>query len=715
MAKNNLKVVVDYYTNSCSVTGIYEGKQITITRPITGFNEHMGYLRNYAGKSIKNKVGYMEYKMEQFKKENPNFKYYEKIIENVDPLIFSALERWDMMGYTNYAMDYLKSIVQNYNIDKSYSKSKEEKQEESKIARKDALDKLGIDISYNVALLNTASAMSITDKIRGIKVAEAQAKLYGAKVTKNFRMNDRGQQNSSNNTSIQNEQIDINEKEANAINTDKPELTIAAENSNIKNETSLNVEKNANLNIKKESSLNVEDKNDLNIKNEKRNTEILNKPTRKTKNAVIKKREREEKKIAYESAKLQKADKNKELKLSKQNSIAKKTENTIQRRELTNNQQNRYQADKNIIPEANNSESLKAEQERKNKIKELRAEKNKKELERIEQARAEAQKIIEDERKRKTPLGFFKGIADKVKNSNSNTVKSNLMDKKERWGRKIADAKDSIKNKQFIKPENAKKVAVTGVATLLAAGSLAAAINVSNATDNYKVPITNNEENSKATEKINYSTPDIPEIYSNAEKACIDELETTKEAVTNSNSSENKKITKKQEKQQQDEQTINKKDVKKDNKQKIKEFKEFAYKEYMSSFVIGEEQKTNILKDSYYTENPDGTGNVGFFKNKEKSNLEISHINIVTKDGKYKKVDYHGENLADLLNQCTDYSVHYINKETGCGYGFVQKSRLEQVVNEAIDAKLDELMDSILNDNIQATNNSKLDIEDWML
>ena len=100
------------------------------------------------------------------------------------------------------------------------------------------------------------------------------------------------------------------------------------------------------------------------------------------------------------------------------------------------------------------------------------------------------------------------------------------------------------------------------------------------------------------------------------------------------------------------------------------------------SFVIGgdKEQFGDILNDEIFSENPDGTGNIGHFSNF--SNYKISHINIVTNKG-YITIKENGKSLKEIQDELgdstriIDYSIHFANPENNGGYGFVTKSQIE--------------------------------------
>lgn len=677
---NNIKVEVDYFSNNCIISGFCDGQIKTINRPITGLNDHMAFSRNYSGKKIKNMREYMTYRMEKFQEENPDFEYSRKLINNVDPLIFDALNRWDMMEDTNYAMDYLKSIVQIYDKNKFVGKTKDAYEEECKLARANELRKSGIDISYNVALLNTPISLSIADKIRGIKIAEMQEKLYGAKVTKNLIIKNKSKNIESNDLKIvQSEENNSEEKntQTHTINTKKEPSEFKMTKSNQSNN------KNEEIEIKKEHKKNIQQ------------------PTKKTKKSVEKRFEREKKKNAYEAAKLKKAEENNALKKAKQEKLEK------ERLESERIAKLKVEQEKNETTKKKDDENLKAQLERKAMVKAKRAEKVKEEQERFLKAKAEAEKLVKEKEKENSPFGFFKGIIGKIKKDNNNEKENS----KGHWGRKLLNAKDSIENKTFIKKEDAKKIAVTGVATLLAAGSLVSAINVSNNSDNYNIPIVDDENATSISENVKYNSPDVPEIYNVVSSNLIEKNNTKTD-----NQKEKSKKDNLNEENFVKEDNVAKEDItQKSNEEKIQELKNFAFKKYMSLFVIGEKPRVgNILNKLYFSENPDGSGNLGSFK--KHPNYDISHINIVTKDGAYKTVNIKGESLEELLDECTDYSIHFVDSKTGSGYGFIQKAQLEDVVNEAIDAKIDELMDSILNENNQTTNNNnELDVDDWMI
>lgn len=430
-------------------------------------------------------------------------------------------------------------------------------------------------------------------------------------------------------------------------------------------------------------------------------------PVKKESKSIKNRRKRKEEKNAYERTKIERGKKTIALKNAKvaASKIEEERKTRVtpeksvkQEKEIERTEQSKVEQ-KSI--DANKVEAeifARIEATRKARVKAERAAKRKAEQERIEHAKAEAERLVK-EREHKS-LGL-KSIMGRMKTS-KNKEESRFVST-ERWKRRILDSKDDIAHKQYNKREDARKFAITGVATLLAAGSLLVAMNVNNTASDYNVPVTEETETSSISERVDYNSPDSPEFYTEIESNIVEEKIENDEKEDLKQENSNIDSSKEEDNSIKDEVT---KEV--SYEEKMNEFKSFAFKRYMSEFKIGEQPKvSSILNNLCYYENPDGSGSIGYFKNHP--NYSISHINIVTNDGHYKTVRLEGKRLDDLLDECTDYSIHFINSKTGGGYGFITKSQLEEIVNKTVDSDANSIMESFTKNQVVKANNSQID------
>ena len=150
-------------------------------------------------------------------------------------------------------------------------------------------------------------------------------------------------------------------------------------------------------------------------------------------------------------------------------------------------------------------------------------------------------------------------------------------------------------------------------------------------------------------------------------------------------------------------------DTNKTEDQKIEEFRDTAIQTYKEAFIIGEKPNVgDIFKDKTYSQNPDGSGRIGYFNTYQ--DYSISHINIITDEG-WHVVRADGKNLIELLAEypnCKDYNIHFINSKTGGGLGFVTKSQLDDIINNKINSIIESKM---LNNSLELNNILDIDNE----
>ena len=264
------------------------------------------------------------------------------------------------------------------------------------------------------------------------------------------------------------------------------------------------------------------------------------------------------------------------------------------------------------------------------------------------------------------------------KNSLLSILKNKTKDlKKEsgRWVRSLKSKKDSIYNKKYVpdKKETQKRV-IKGVATALAASSIFLNIGVVNhVMSKHRESLDNDlvfAESIKANDRnVNYNKENVVLVDFDKIDLGNRQYESPKKLSDKSKTEENK----------------------------IDEFKKYAVEKYMDEFTIGSKPEVGDMLD-FYTENPDGSGNIGYFKTHP--NSKISYINVVTKDGT-QTIRENGESLNDILDkysEYTDYSIHFEDSETGGWLGFVTKSHLdllvEQKVNSIIESKQSQISNS---------------------
>ena len=105
----------------------------------------------------------------------------------------------------------------------------------------------------------------------------------------------------------------------------------------------------------------------------------------------------------------------------------------------------------------------------------------------------------------------------------------------------------------------------------------------------------------------------------------------------------------------------------------------------MEAFVIGKHPEVGeLFKNQIFSENPDGTGNIGHFD--KHPNYDMEQVIVMTDNDWYTEtVD--GESLPEILSEyqnVTGYSIHFVDSETGGGLGFVTNTQLDNMVQEKV-------------------------------
>lgn len=189
MKKRSINIKVDYKAGKYIVSGIVNGKKITISKPISGIDTDGYKKRNFSSKLIRNRRAQMDRDIDQVVKMYPDLKCSRKQLNNADPLMYKLLEEWDMKVGGDYAIDYLRSVIEKSD-EKDFSKSSKESLDEKIFRnRKKNLKNAGIKISYDVGLFNANSKISLFDRIRGIRFAKKQEEMFGVKVENKLFMN----------------------------------------------------------------------------------------------------------------------------------------------------------------------------------------------------------------------------------------------------------------------------------------------------------------------------------------------------------------------------------------------------------------------------------------------------------------------------------------------------------------------------------------------
>ena len=228
------------------------------------------------------------------------------------------------------------------------------------------------------------------------------------------------------------------------------------------------------------------------------------------------------------------------------------------------------------------------------------------------------------------------------------------------WTRKLRNEKDSIRNKEFVpNKKRANKIVIRGAATAMAliiaflAGHAIKEHVQNEDNPSYETGYTMDDDTTEKNNELNF---DSSEIKDQSETKLPSEV-------------------------------VNKEE--KTDEKKIEEFKKYAFQKYIEAIVIGETPNIgNLLENETYSENPDGTGNFGYFKGKE---YYITHINIITADGWYIERT-EGANLKDILakyeangEKVVSWNFHVASKgKVGGNLGFVNEGQFKDCANRQI-------------------------------
>ena len=108
-----VKVNIDYSSGYCIITGLIGDSINTLKVPIRGFDIEGNYVSGYSRKNSSVTKREIRSRIGLFFNRNANFKYSDKAINNVDPIVYGALKEWDNINDTEYSLQYLKTIVED--------------------------------------------------------------------------------------------------------------------------------------------------------------------------------------------------------------------------------------------------------------------------------------------------------------------------------------------------------------------------------------------------------------------------------------------------------------------------------------------------------------------------------------------------------------------------------------------------------------------------
>ena len=668
MGKKRVELEIDFHHNMCYVK--VDGTTYDI--PISGANRYQRhYTANYSMQNTRDIKEKVLDALKEYSSRNPNFTYSKKMLSYVDPLIYNALEFCDPMLEKSYSFEYVKSIIQ------SFGKSKTE--EECRRIRKSVLDECGIIISYGNQEKDPSRHISFFDRLRATKLKEGYERLFGRVKSETY------------------EETDI-------VTTKKKTESIKKEKENTT--TDLSTEKTIEEPGKKETST-IESESKESVKPVSESKKALRKPKKKRSQSESEKHRtrREERKaamIAQGAATVEKQRKaaeqrkiEEDRKVAEERVLAERKAKEEERRVAMalaieeKKKQDEQRVSEDSINQKEKIERISEEVER------IFQEQSKEEIAKKEAARIARQAKRDKEKKRQDSISSVVEELKRKQEKKSKGIKGLFgigktgkkvqeTEKKgtqKRFTRSVNSPAEAIQNKRFIKRENIKKFAITGAATLLAAGSLLFSMNVAGNSSNYTVAPTLEQPESRVSEKVENATVSTPEWYTDIDSSVESTVESKAESKSESKVEETQKI-KKDTKQNENKDNSKIEKESKSDEEKLKEYKEFTQDKIFESFVIGgdKEQFGDILNDEIFSENPDGTGNIGHFSNF--SNYKISHINIVTNKG-YITIKENGKSLKEIQDELgdstriIDYSIHFANPENNGGYGFVTKSQIE--------------------------------------
>lgn len=650
-----IEVVVDYFTGNYKITGEFKGKPFTIVKPIRGIDNDGYYKASFSKKMIKSRRKELSIKLKELKKGNKDFEYSEELIKNIDPLLYKTLESWDDVSGTNYASEYLKTMAQSYKDD-DLSTSKKTFEKKCKIIRKNKLKDCGIDISYNVGFFNTNSKLKFFDKIRGLKFAKLQEKFFGAKV----------------NSSI-------------IVDESKGDNDIISLKEYYGSDADFSI-------IPKKDRL-IFDEKEIPEKKEK---ETLDKKEKSSKN------DKKSNNKASESKKLS-GDISFAVDLGKIKEKALKEDFDIRFGSTSSTSEKKPKSNADISFKKKEEKTSKSNADISFKQKHARiSNDNIDSKPDIDSITASIKSSLEKKRQQglSNPSANLKieDIENKVKNRAKS--KSQEQNSSKKFVRHIKDPKDSIKNKKYNSSnKNGKRKIIVGAVSLLAAGLIAIGIHYNNSSINNL----STSKNVTTPETTITTVTDTKEYSGNSYKSDLEK------DLNNYNQEEILQNTNVIDETTENNDIQNPTDENKDSKSKedkINEFKLSATEKCKEAMVIGEKlQIGDLLSSQTFSENPDGTGNFGYFS--EHKNYSISHINIITKDG-WNVVETNGKNLEEILSEypdCETYNIHFIDNETGYGLGFVTQDQYEKVVNENVNNIINNKMNKNINQNIEIDDN----------
>ena len=793
----SIKVTVDFINGCYNVTGLYKGKNFSIYKPIRGVDRDGYFKANYSRKMMKFRRRKMERTLAKIKKADPNFKASKNALKNVDCLMYKALEDWDKMsGDTTYAMDYLKTMAQNFDSKSKPGMPTEMFNDDCKQARAKELKRLGIDISYSVGMFRADESLSFLDRIKGIRIAKHQQKFMGAKVMKKFIMDKANYLDDE--IGVYKDVPDnfedvIYDETVKQIRNKKDEVNYVKSSQYEKSGERLTPKETyeEDYYLDEDDDMAYDDnfflKDDYFFDDED-DFELGNPSER-----IILKREVEPEVVKSE---------NEELEASKQELLRKGLlkeegqksvieeikEPAVELKKVSSirvSDDLRKQAEmiekisqraKNVLKSANSELKNMSEQTKQEskieakKVSEIPLVKVKlqervilptpepiKFEKTVVELKKEEVKSVKTEKELSKVQVESQARKDRVASSETSSEQKNV----ERvLTRKIETPEESIIIKQKPLRQRVRRRVVRLALTALAVGGLVVgtykgysylerSFGLNNETkietdtgidfdDTIDSPVLmvkadtheehivetkpqketeNKVQTAESDEKIETKVQEQTEketeskvqIESKKEAEIKTQTESEKEPETEVQSQTKKEQKVKIQPQVKETQKLEEPVIpEKTDEEKLEEFREIAVKKYMDAFVIGEKPEVgDLLDDKTYSASPNGTGNTGYFSNYD--NYKVEHV-VVMGNKNWETVKTEGENLSDILNnypEYTGYSIHFANKETGGGLGFVTQEQLEEMINKKVDEIVETKKSDILKNSNKVQDNER--------
>ena len=794
----NVKITVDYENGCYNIAGIRGETVHTERKPIRGIDKDIQYKASYSSSIRKMRRRELIRRAERLKAKDPSFKYTEKSLKNVDELMFKTLKDWDNMAHTDYANSYLK-IASKVIDRKDFPKMsrKDFKRKCIRIRRRE-LNNLGINISYNVGLLNTSSSLTFLDKIKGMLIARRQSKVLGVRTYSSLYLK---KARYVKDIDILEEQLEASRRAEDEYSLDEAKLDEIMdyimrhppktnydgnfENDQIELETELwdpshIVLADTEVPIQEES-----------VPNE----QLPKEPVQKEPEQVIHEAEVVQEGTTQEEVKKEeiKQEISEPKKVESRNLTGGNRRRAIEKLQRQQNRtaQNSNKGKRTVKNEPKTRTNLTKKQKAQLKKKQLRSESAQDRNRRLAEAKLASQSKIKEAQAVKSAPEVIEEKTD------SKHVESAVIGEKH-WTRSITSSKDSVRNLSFKSKHRYKKLILKGAVTLLTvatflsiAGTRSGDYEVSSvpeATAQVEVviaeptatvapivtasptvaptataaptakptvapiataaptakptvaPTATAAPTAKPTETPTVTatptakptvaptataTPTAKPTVAPTATAAPTAKPTVAPTATMAPTAKptvaptvtatptekpaeapviSEKPTEKPvlEKQVEAKAPTPAPEIEKSNDEKLEEFRQMAVQKYMEEFTIGHKPSVgDILDSEKYYQNPEGTGNYGYFK--AFPDRSVGFINLISNSG-WETVTLEGKSLPELLAEhpeCVDYNISFTDSKTGIGLGFITKGQLENVINQKVESIIESKQQEILNKTIE--------------